>query len=289
MKPKINIPKPKLNIKERLAPKSELGKKKQILLSVLVIIGCLAAAGYLGYMKFQEHTKTLIVEQAMKSKYHKHFDVLGFQEIDEENFIAYLGVGEMEGAVVKAFIGDSGTNTQDNYVGVRLCHEALSDVNEKIKPGESLFIHVDNALEYTDAGTHEADTVTRAEYLEEHPEDKFDVSILVNSSLVDPSTLRNKLGTLAYSLDIERGEFNVYSVPGETFTSLVEEIKHYDSMKGDAVKKALKDAGGSILTLSFEEINPPKEKAKEQKKEKESEKDSSKEAENAKDKDSNKN
>ena len=249
-----------ISIKDKI-PK--LSKKKKIALSAILIIILLAAGGLFAYMKYQEHNRGLIVEQAMKSKYGKHFDILGFAPIDEESFVAYLGVGEIEGAVVKTLISSSGTDIKDNYVSVRLCHETTEEAIERLQPDEALFIHTDNLLEYTDSGSKDAETVTRAEYLNEHPSDRIDITVLVNSSLVDPASLRNALGTAAYGLSVERGEFNVYAADNDSFEAIKDEITHYDSIRSEKVKEALDAAGGSILTLSFEEINPPAKKTKE--------------------------
>lgn len=72
---------------------------------------------------------------------------------------------------------------------------------------------------------------------------------------------------MAYSLETKKGSFDVYSLPGEAYAELTEVISKYDSMKRDDVKEALSKEGKLILSLSFEEINPPKEQKKEDSKE----------------------
>lgn len=262
--------------------KIELTKKKKIALTVLLIIILLAAAVFVGYLKFQEHTKKTIAVQAMKSKYGKVFEVRGIKEIDEENFYAYFDAAGIEGSLVTALVGDMATKLDDDYVSVRLCHRINDEVTEKLQD-EYYFIHTDNAIEFTDSGEYPAETISVSDYLKVHPEDKFIVTILVDESLIKPDTLRNTVGAMAYTLTTERGSLDMYSVSHEAFEELKESVSKYDSFKKKEIKDYLNSNSEKILSLSFEEINPPKEE-KEEAKDKKDEK-SEEDSKDVKDKD----
>ena len=230
-----------------------MSKGKKIALIVLLILAFLAAAGFFGYLKFQEHTKKTEVLQAMRSKYGKQFLSKSIKPIDEESFYAYLSAADIEDSLVRVKVSGGGTKLEDDYVSVRLSHEITDEVRGNLPKEDYIFIHTDNTLEFTDAGEFDPDKVSVSEYLASHPDDCFNVSVLIDSGAIKPETLRNTIGAAAYNLSTERGSLCVYALSPEEFESTKKNAIHYDSMKVSEIEEIMKNKD-PILTLGFEEL-----------------------------------
>ena len=264
-------------------PEIELSKGKKTALIIILSVLIFAAGGYFGYMKYIEHGYKVMLEGALKAKYTKDFTVRKLSSSEEKGIEALLSVDGSKDQMIRARIDIAGTGLEDNYVAVRLCHLITDEVNEKLGPEDYLYVHTDSRLEYTDAGTKTPSGVTVTEYLAEHPEDAFDVTILVDNSAVDATSLRNTIGSAAFSLTTERGDLKVYAITDD-YQDLITAIEKTDSAKTENISKALEDSGGSILSLSFEEINPPEPKKRDEQPKKDAE-NAQEEASDAKDTD----
>lgn len=252
MKNKIRITKPDI----------QLSKRKKILLIVISAIILLGAGGYFGYMKYQEHGYAVMMERELKAKYGRHFKTEKIHASKADGITAYLTVDGEEDWLCKARCDISGSNLEDNYAAARLSHEITQKLRDRLKGEEGIYIHTDNRLEYTSSSN--AGHVGTAEYLKDHPDDAFDVTVLVDKEKTDPKAIRNLLGSRAYTLTVERGTFRVFTLSESDFEEVIKKVKEYDSMNRDEIKEFLENEDAPFIELSFEEINPPKEEVKPQ-------------------------
>lgn len=240
-------------------PEIRLSKRKKILLIVMAAIILIGAGGYFGYMKYLEHGYTVMLEGALKAKYKKSFTAKKVDASKEEGITAYLLEDGTEDRYIKAWIDVTGTGLKDDYAAALQRRRITKNLTETLKPDSYMFIHTDNRLEYVDDLSKDPAKQSSSDYLTAHPKDAFDVTVLINKEEADPAELRNLLGSRAYTLTVERGDFRVYALDADAYDAVVKETRRYDSMKRDEIRTTLEKEGDRILLLDFEEINPKKE------------------------------